>query len=446
MGLLDINMPGMDTPEGQGLLSAAFSLMSAQKLPGQRGAMAGALGDAGRQYLGTTNDARNQSQRRAMGDLQMQAQQMQLEAARKAQAQEERNRQLLRDAFSPTTSQGALQGGGGPTMANADKIGTMPKYSPLSILQGGGDFSALKQGMELNSALNPAPKYTAYKPGDMIFKDGDMSKPAFAVPDKPEALPSAVREFQFGQSNPAFNQWLLNQNAVKGTRVNVSNITKQEGEEAKTVGKYFGDAYANIQQAGFGAQSKINRYTRLDQLLAGVSTGKFAATGLEVAKAASSLGLNIDPNMANKEAAQALSSEIALELRNPSGGAGMPGAMSDADRQFLANMVPGLATTPNGRKLMMDTAIKLADRDKDVARMARNYRQKHGTINEGFYNELAAYSEANPLFGNVAAQTNGGQAFSKMPTANASNKGKYLTDTATGKRFRSNGMSWVEER
>jgi hypothetical protein len=61
MGLLDINMPGMDTPEGQGLLSAAFSLMSAQKLPGQTGAMAGALGDAGRQYLGTTNDARNQS-------------------------------------------------------------------------------------------------------------------------------------------------------------------------------------------------------------------------------------------------------------------------------------------------------------------------------------------------------------------------------------------------
>ena len=60
MGLLDFNMPGMDTPEGQGLLSAAFSLMSAKKLPGQKGAFAGALGDAGQQYLQSSN-ASNES-------------------------------------------------------------------------------------------------------------------------------------------------------------------------------------------------------------------------------------------------------------------------------------------------------------------------------------------------------------------------------------------------
>jgi hypothetical protein len=103
--------------------------------------------------------------------------------------------------------------------------------------------------------------------------------------------------------------------------------------------------------------------------------------------------------MQNKEAAQALSSEIALQLRNPSGGAGMPGAMSDADRQFLANMVPGLATTPEGRKLMIETATKLAQRDKEVAAMARKYRQKKGNIDEGFYDELAQFSSAKPLFG-----------------------------------------------
>jgi hypothetical protein len=183
------------------------------------------------------------------------------------------------------------------------------------------------------------------------------------------------------------------------TRVNVSNVTKQEGEESKAVGKFFGDAYAETQKAGFDAENKLNRYGRLKQLLDGVSTGTFTPTGLDVAKAASALGINIDPNMQNKEAAQALSSEIALQLRNPSGGAGMPGAMSDADRQFLANMVPGLATTPEGRKLMIETATKLAQRDKEVAAMARKYRQKKGNIDEGFYDELAQFSSAKPLFG-----------------------------------------------
>jgi hypothetical protein len=180
---------------------------------------------------------------------------------------------------------------------------------------------------------------------------------------------------------------------------NVSVTTKQEGEESKAVGKFFGENYADVQKAGFTAQSSINRINRLGQLLDGVDTGKFAPLGLEVAKTAQSVGLNIDPKLSNKEAAVALSSEIALQLRNPSGGAGMPGAMSDADRNFLAGMVPGIEKTPEGRKQIIETAKKLAQRDIEVARMAREYRQKNGTINEGFYEQLSRFSESKPLFG-----------------------------------------------
>lgn len=173
---------------------------------------------------------------------------------------------------------------------------------------------------------------------------------------------------------------------------------KQETEEAKKVGGFFGEEYGNVLKAGTSAQSKLNRYNRLGELLADVDTGKFTGAGLEVAKAARSLGFNVSDKVGNLEAAQALSGEIALELRNPSGGAGMPGAMSDADRQFLQNMVPGLQTTPQGRTLMLDTAKRLAQRDIDVARLAREYRRRNGQIDEGFYEELARYSEANPLF------------------------------------------------
>lgn len=198
---------------------------------------------------------------------------------------------------------------------------------------------------------------------------------------------------------------------------NVSVTTKQEGEEAKAVGKFFGDNFADIQKSGFSAQSTINRIDRLGQLLDGVDTGKFAPLGVEVAKTAQSIGLNIDPKLSNKEAAVALSSEMALQLRNPSGGAGMPGAMSDADRTFLAGMVPGIEKTPEGRKLIMDTSRKLAKRDMEVAKMARQYRGKRGTIDEGFYDELSRYSAANPLFDGVqppAGGASGGWSIKKV--------------------------------
>jgi hypothetical protein len=89
---------------------------------------------------------------------------------------------------------------------------------------------------------------------------------------------------------------------------------------------------------------------------------------------------------------------MALQLRNPSGGAGMPGALSDADRVYLQSMTPGLTKTPEGRKLISETMITLAKRDQDVAKLARDYRKKNGGFDEGFYNELATWSAANPLF------------------------------------------------
>ena len=76
----------------------------------------------------------------------------------------------------------------------------------------------------------------------------------------------------------------------------------------------------------------------------------------------------------------------------------MPGALSDSDRNFLVKMAPGLSKDPQANKVLIDTAKKLAQRDKDVARLARQYRQKNGSLNEGFYNELEQFSERNPLF------------------------------------------------
>ena len=175
-------------------------------------------------------------------------------------------------------------------------------------------------------------------------------------------------------------------------------VFKQEGEESKTVGKFFGDQYAEIQKAGIDAYGRINRLNRMEQLLSGLETGKFTPAMTEVKSALDSLGIKIDPNLGSAQAAQALSNELALQMRNPSGGAGMPGAMSDADRNFLSATVPGLAKTPGGNRQLIETAKRLAQRDQQVAQMAREYRKQNGHLDEGFYQQLQQFSEANPLF------------------------------------------------
>jgi hypothetical protein len=76
----------------------------------------------------------------------------------------------------------------------------------------------------------------------------------------------------------------------------------------------------------------------------------------------------------------------------------MPGALSNSDREFLMSMTPGLTSDPAGRKLISESMVKLAKRDQDVAKLARDYRKRKGSLDEGFYDELAKFSDANPLF------------------------------------------------
>lgn len=233
--------------------------------------------------------------------------------------------------------------------------------------------------------------FVTSKTGDIRYLNGiaervDPNKP-FRYGDAGEIVPnSAYQKYEFDKAREG------------ATRVSQNVNSTQEREEHKAVGKFFGEAYADIQRAGFAAAENIARAERLGQLLEGVHTGKFAPLGLEVSKAAQAIGFNIDPNVGNKEAAEALANQMALELRNPAGGAGMPGALSDKDREFLKQMIPGIGVTPEGRKKILFTMKQIAKRNQEVARMAREYRKRNGELDDGFYDELFTFSSANPLF------------------------------------------------
>lgn len=303
-------------------------------------------------------------------------------------------RARLREQFSKMDPRFA--GMNGPTPAAA---GAMDKVDPGQLIAYElAQADPIKYGSAFADTLRPKPADMKVVGDTLLSIQNGQAKEVWKKPEQID--PNKPFYMVNGQpvANPAYQAYEL-ERASRGAARSVTNvINKQEGKEAEAVGKFFGESYADVLKGGMTAQGALNRYNRLDQLLDGVDTGKFAPLGLEIAKGAQAFGLNIDPNLANKEAAVALSSEIALQLRNPSGGAGMPGAMSDADRNFLAGMVPGIEKTPQGRKLILQTAKQLAKRDIEVANLARQYRQKRGTIDEGFYQELEQYSSQNPLF------------------------------------------------
>jgi hypothetical protein len=181
-----------------------------------------------------------------------------------------------------------------------------------------------------------------------------------------------------------------------GPQVEV-NMPGQRSKQQEMVDKAFGQDYLDMLHAGRSASQENAKLSQVDTLLDKTYTGIGAEKVLAAKKLGKMLGMDIE-GIGEAEAAQAITSELALQLRNPAGGAGMPGAMSDKDREFLQSMVPGLALTPEGRKILISTKKSLNDRSIEVAKMATAYRRKHKRMDEGFFDELAAYSEANPMF------------------------------------------------
>lgn len=162
--------------------------------------------------------------------------------------------------------------------------------------------------------------------------------------------------------------------------------------------------YETMQKAGMAATGKLAKMQQIDALLGNYEGGKFAPAGLELASAANSLGFKMDAKMSNAQAADAISKQLALEMRDPSGGAGMPGALSNSDRDYLAKTVPGLLQSSGGRRQLVQINSATYKRQADVANMARQWQQRFGRIDKPdasgktFQDYLQVYSEKNPLF------------------------------------------------
>lgn len=178
------------------------------------------------------------------------------------------------------------------------------------------------------------------------------------------------------------------------------NIAAANAEEK--IGDWVGESYAEMQKTGMSAGQTLARLDRLEALSKQIDTGRLAGAKKAISEYAQALGVDVE-GLDEMQAFQALTNQVALEMRNPSGGAGMPGAMSDADREFLLRTVPNLQNTPGGNKLIIDYARKVAQRNQQVAARAREYKRRTGRMDEGFFDELASWSAQTPMFNESAS-------------------------------------------
>ena len=334
-----------------GLLSAGLGVLAGNRGYGRGQALSNAIGQGGLMGMGTYQQQLNDAERDQM---------RQLQTAQMAQGmvQQQRTKQALQAM---------------PDVPSEVKSGLVP-------------FSDYWK--QRNEAYTLGEGQKRYQ-GGQVVAEGAPKMPDWAVLGPDGQM----------QVNPA---WLdaKKQIAAAGRAQTNVNLPPMESEEQKAVGKDLAEQYSSIQKAGLSASGNINNLNRMKNLLSGIETGKLTPAMTEVSASLESLGIKIDPRLPQKQAAAALSNELALRAKNQGGENLMPGAMSEADRRFLVQMAPSLANTPGGNQIILETLTRKAQRDQEVAKMARDYRKKNRTL-DGFAEKLAAWSEQNPLFSDL---------------------------------------------
>lgn len=236
----------------------------------------------------------------------------------------------------------------------------------------------------------------------------------------PTAAEAAAREAEIARRKK-----LAEADVEGSTRPGIEGATLEEKE---LVG--MGSEFLKTSRAAAGlARSEVRQLAELERQLARIDTGAFAGTRIKLGGVAAYLGLTEGSEVSAAEAAAAITNRLALALRNPAGGEGMPGAMSDADRNFLVASIPGVENTPNGWRSMIEWRRKLADAAISQQREAERFMRDGGRLKD-LPAHMQQYAERNPVFNEQAAPSTQARQVRRTGTLN----GRRVVEYTDGSR------------
>ena len=204
---------------------------------------------------------------------------------------------------------------------------------------------------------------------------------------------------------PEFQQWIQQGTMKPLAAVNVTTgapVVNTGGPVPvnKAVETRFEQALAG----GDAARNSINRIDQLQEALKGFPSGKGAETLAQVGSYLKTVGidpksLNLPDTAGQAQVIKTLINPMVLELRNPSGGAGMPGAMSEGDRKFLQESAASIENRPNANAGILMMARQIQQRNLDIENLAIKHLEEHGgNVAPSFLREVRDYGDAHPLF------------------------------------------------
>lgn len=193
-------------------------------------------------------------------------------------------------------------------------------------------------------------------------------------------------------------------------QVNVNtNLPPIETEEQKAQGKFFGEQFKTVQDAGGNARTNLNKINRFKQLLAKTPTGTLQQSLLPIRQALVSSGLATKAEadaVADLEGLRSLGVDFALDSVQKT-----KGAISNAEMALFIQAAANIGNTPEGNRIILNAQEKIANRQLEIADLQRTYRRgepieingqtfqapRKGTV-DGFQNVVDAFQTANPIF------------------------------------------------
>lgn len=170
---------------------------------------------------------------------------------------------------------------------------------------------------------------------------------------------------------------------------------KKFGEKS---GEFFAEDWQNLRNARKQAREMLGQYELARKAIAtNVRTGTFGEYEQSLRKLGSALGIDADMNkITGGELLKTVTNRMALLMRNPDSGMGMPGSVSDRDLTFLKEAQVGLSTA--NPEVMIDVFERLEKRKIDIANLADKYAKENGMLDAGFDDVVKEFAEKNPLF------------------------------------------------
>ncbi len=210
-------------------------------------------------------------------------------------------------------------------------------------------------------------------------------------------MTTSQRDFAAGQENPAYLEHLKELKKAGATSVSVG---RGETEYDKALGKKNAERFIQFQDDANSARGALDSLEVMDQAMAqpGFYSGFGADQVATLKRAGAALGFNPD-GISSMETFNAQAKSAALDAMGGSLGTGF----SNADRDFVLDQVPGLSTTPEGNRMLIEVQRRMNRRKIEVADLARDYASRNGgRIDFGFDEELKEWRDENPMFADLS--------------------------------------------